>query len=136
VLTWFRDVWRRLYDWWRGRRLLAAQRAGVAIPELTEAQQAVSRVVLGTKLPPDCVSAGPMRGGCAIQVKHDDAWEVFLHHTYAGAATEAIYWVKLQDDELEYRSASKLNRAQRRTFDAERRTRNKKQRPPKQGGNQ
>lgn len=130
---WFRDVWRKLLDWWRGRRLLAAQLDGRQTAELTEAQQAVNRVVLETKLPPDCVSAGPMRGGCAIQVKHDDAWEVFLHHTYTGAAAEALAWVQLQGDEIEHRSASKLNRKQRRTFDAERRGRKHKAHPKHKG---
>jgi hypothetical protein len=125
-MSWLRKLWWRLRDWWLGKRLLVNE------TRLDAAQTAVNRVVMETSLPPDCATGGPMRGGCAIQVKHDDAWEVFIHNTYEEAATEAIAWVQLQGSELEHRTASKLNRQQRRTFDAERtaKTKTKKKKKP------
>ena len=113
-MSWLRNLWWRIRDWWLGKRLLVTE------TQLDAGQTAVNRGVMETLLPPDCVTGGPMRGGCAIQVKHDDSWEVFIHNTYEEAANEAIGWVRLQGSELEHRTASKMNRQQRRAFDSDR----------------
>lgn len=120
-MKWLQKLWWRIRDWWLSRRLLVSpERKG-------EAQEAVNRVVYATKMPPDCVTAGVFRGGCSVSVKHDSAWEVFVHNTYAEAADEAIDWVLYRSPDLSYRKTTKLPRITRRAFDAQRRRKQKQE---------
>jgi len=122
---WLRDTWWAARDWWKARRLLVNEDLKL------DAQEAVNWVVYETNLPPDCVTGGVMRGGCSIKVKHNDAWEVFIHNTYKEAAYEAIAWVTLQGGELETNKATKLNRSTRRAFDSHRKRQHHPQHPQK-----
>lgn len=90
-------------------------------PLRTEAEEAVARVILETDIAPDCIEACIVRGGTALKIKHDDAWEVFIHKNYTQAADKAIEWLNLQGDEISTSETSNMNRAQRRAFNANRR---------------
>jgi hypothetical protein len=69
-----------------------------------------------------------VRGGKTILIKHDEAWEAFVHNTYLAAADKAIEWINTQGDEMSASNYSKLNRAERRAFDARRRAVHKRKR--------
>lgn len=101
-------------------------------PVRDEAQEAVAKVVVETDIAPDCVSALVYRGGCAIKVKHDDAWEMFIHNSYMEAADKAIEWLRTQGDEVQTRRVSEMNRKQRRAFDKKRK--NKRRKPRRKTG--
>ncbi len=126
------SLWERFTSWlqrvvwfFKGEEL-KAQLAQVATPTSpaspirTEAELAVERVVMETDITPDCINAQVLRGGCTILVKHNEAWEAFVHNSYGEAADKAIEWLKLQGDEIKTNKVTKLNRQQRRKFDAER----------------
>jgi hypothetical protein len=81
-----------------------------------EAIAAIKRVVFESDIPPDCVSAQIVRGGTSILIKHNDAWEAFVHNSYGEAAQKAIEWLWLQGDEISTSKTTRLNRVQRRFF--------------------
>jgi hypothetical protein len=105
-----------LWWWWKGK-LLNIELKDELSPVRTEAQMAVDRVVMETDITPDCVSAQVVRGGCTIMVKHNEAWEAFVHNSYNEAAEKAIEWLLLQGDEIKTNKVTKLNRKSRRAFD-------------------
>lgn len=87
----------------------------------TEAERALERVVFETDIAPDCVQCCIVRGGCSVMIKHDNAWEAFVHNSYTEAADKAIEWLKLQGDEVSTKQTSDMNRKERRSFDVQRR---------------
>jgi hypothetical protein len=101
--------------------LLADRIADESSPERTEAQAAVDKVVMQTDIAPDCVSAIVQDGGPCILLKVDGEWEATIHNSFGEAADEAIKWLLIQGDFVETAGTSKMNRKQRRVFDAERR---------------
>ena len=122
----FKNLCQRIYWFFAGEALKAqlqqtATPAQPASPLRTAAELAVERVVMETDITPDCVCAEIVRGGTAIRVMHNDAWEVFIGRDYNHAAEEAINWLKRQGDEIETSKVTHLNRHQRRKFDRERR---------------
>jgi hypothetical protein len=116
----FRAFLQRIFWFWKGK-VLEAELEQPDSPLRSAAQLAVDRVVLETDITPDCVSALIFRGGEAIKVKHNEAWEIFIGLSYEHAADEAIEWLKRQGDEVKTGKVTKMNRQQRRKFDAERR---------------
>ncbi len=106
--------------WWKGQNL-DKQLADVQGELRSEAHAAVVKVVYETNIAPDCISALVFRGGCAIKVKHDDAWEMCIHNTYDQAADGAIEWLLLQGGEIKTSEVSGMSRKERRRFDAQRR---------------
>ncbi len=112
--------------WWILSWFLVRKVQKLDSPERTEAEEAVLQVVFKTDIPHDCVSAGVLRGGCCIFVKHMDEdsgqeiTESFIHNSYAEAAAKAVEWLKLQDDEMHYIGRTKLNHSARRAFDQRR----------------
>jgi len=131
------SLWQRLVNLWlaiywklKGESLkIQLQQTATPVqpasPLRTEAELAVERVVMETDITPDCVCAEIVRGGTAIRVMHNAAWEVFIGRDYNHAAEEAIAWLKRQGDEIETNKITKLNRHQRRAFDAKRRQQRK-----------
>ena len=113
----FKRAWQACTGWWLDKKLAADTTTR------SEAEEAVRRVVMTTNIAPDCVTATVVRGGPCILVKHDRATEAIIHNTYAEAADEAIRYI-LQH-QLGTGERSKLNRAQRRQFDAEQRRKRK-----------
>ncbi len=127
-----RGVFRRFWDWLlsfkhaffgelRNQRL-----ADPKSPERSEAQEAVNWLVYATDLPPDCVNALVFNGGCAIRVKHQDAWEMFVCNSYNEAARKAYEWwdeMTASGNNISAGKTSTLNRHDRRKFDAVRRKR-------------
>lgn len=89
----------------------------------SEAEEAVARVVFETDIAPDCVSAGELRGGCAIFIEHmvrgKKNTTAFVHKSYENAVTEAIAWIR--SDAPATGSRSKMNRHQRRVFQSKKR---------------
>lgn len=128
-LSWLerlKNLWLRIYWFFKGEALKAqlqqtANPVQPASPLRTEAELAVERVVMETDIAADCVCAEIVRGGTAIRVMHNDAWEVFIGRNYNHAAEEAINWLKRQGDEIKTNKVTHLNRHQRRKFDHERR---------------
>ena len=121
------SLWQRLKAktqalwWWIVGRRLDRRLADTASPIRTEAEEAVAKVVYETDIPPDCVVANVVRGGPCILIKHDDAWEAFVHNSYMEAAEKAIEWLNLQGDLVSATETSNLNRKQRRIFNSKRR---------------
>jgi hypothetical protein len=120
------DLWKRVYWFFTGEALKVqlqqtATPAQPASPLRTEAELAVERVVMETDIAADCVCAEIFRGGTAIRVMHNEAWEMFIGRDYNHAAEEAIAWLKRQGDEIKTSKVTHLNRHQRRKFDHERR---------------
>jgi hypothetical protein len=116
----FRAFLQRIFWFWKGK-VLEAELEQPNSPLRSAAQLAVDRVVLETDITPDCVSALVFRGGEAVKVMHNAAWEVFIGKNYEHAADEAIAWLKRQGDEIKTNKVTGMNRKQRRIFDAERR---------------
>lgn len=106
---------KRIVWWFQGIRL-AAKFEDKQSDIRDEALAAVKRVVFETNIEPDCVSAQIIRGGPAILVKHNEAWEAFVHNSYGEAAQKAVEWLKLQGDEISTSKITKLTRVQRRFF--------------------
>lgn len=92
-------------------------------PVRSEVEEAVARIVVETDIAPDCVSAGELRGGCAIFIEHSVRGKknttAFVHKSFEGAATEAIAWIR--SDAPATGSRSKMNRHQRRAFQSKKR---------------
>lgn len=110
----------RLVWWWQGGVLsVELEKENSAVR--TDAVIALDRVVLETTLPHDCIKANIVRGGPCIMVKHDDAWEAFIHKTYAEAADKAIEWIRAQGDEIATANTTNLSRKDQKIFDAQRR---------------
>ena len=120
----FKAFFKRITQFWKGQ-YLEVQLQDTTSPTRTDAEKAVTRVVMETNIAPDCVSAMVFQGGCAIKVKHQDAWEMFLHNSYSEAADKAIEWLLLQGDEISTRGVSKLTRQQRLDFNAGRKHKRK-----------
>lgn len=114
----FKKHFRSLYYWWLNI-WLDIQLKDEFSKIRTEAEAAVDYVVLETDLPPDCVSARVINGGCAIVVKHNDASQVLLHHNYRDAALEAVKWVR-EVGGVKAGKVSAMTRAQRNEFNARR----------------
>lgn len=130
-----RGLFRRFWDWVVSFKhaffgaLKNKKLADLESPERSEAQEAVNWLVYATNLPPDCVNALVFNGGCAIRVKHRDAWEMFICNTYREAASKAYEWWEEEVDsgnKISAGAASTLNRHERRKFDAVRRKRKAK----------
>lgn len=115
---------KKIFWFWKGQ-YIEVQLQDTTSPTRTEAERAVTRVVMETDIAPDCVSAMVFQGACAIKVKHQDAWEMFLHNSYNEAADKAIEWLLLQGDEISTRGISKLTRQQRLDFDGSRKQKRK-----------
>ena len=120
----FKAFFKKVFWFWKGQ-YLEVQLQDKTSPTRTDAEHAVARVVMETDIAPDCVSAMVFQGGCAIKVKHQDAWEMFLHNSYNEAADKAIEWLLLQGDEISTRGVSKLTRQQRLDFNAGRKHKRK-----------
>lgn len=120
----FKAFLKNIFRFWKGQ-YLEVQLQDNTSPTRTEAERAIDRVVMETDIAPDCVSALVFQGGCAIKVKHQDAWEMFLHNSYGEAADKAIEWLLLQGDEISTRGVSKLTRQQRLDFNASRKHKRK-----------
>jgi hypothetical protein len=114
VVTWFQGLFWSIQGFNKEIALRQEKSA-----QRSEAQLAVDSVVMRTSIAPDCVAALVFRGGCAIKVKHDEAWEMFIHNSYAEAAEKAIEWLLLQGDEVTTSKVSNLNRRDRRVFQKE-----------------
>jgi hypothetical protein len=84
----------------------------------SEVEEILARIVAETGIAPDCVSAQILRGGHTILVKHNLAWEAFIHNSYPEAAERAISWIKFQGYNLKTGEVSSYNRAQRRKLKA------------------
>jgi len=125
--SWYRRLWRWLSQtiqnivWWFQGVALEAELKDAESVRHRAAQNAVRRVVMETDIAPDCVSATIVRGGPTIMVRHDDAWEAFVHNSYSEAAQEAINWINRQGDEISTSETSDMNRKQRRAFSSQRR---------------
>jgi hypothetical protein len=129
LLQWLRAQYMRFVNAVRGVNL-RKHLENPDSPERSAAIDAVGRVVARTRIPPDCVSAGEINGGCGIKIKHDGAHEWFVGYTYEQAADEAIKWLQYQYDfdhrgkitsHISTRGTSKLSRKDRRAAEALRR---------------
>lgn len=124
---WYNRFWRWLTQsiqnivWWFQGVALEAELKDAESIQHQGGRRALRRVVLETDIAPDCVSATIVRGGCTIMVKHDEAWEAFIHNSYDEAAQEAIDWINRQGDEISTSETSDMNRKQRRAFSSQRR---------------
>jgi hypothetical protein len=87
-------------------------------PIRAEAKEAFAKIIHQTELAPDCIIAGEHDGSPMFKVKHDNAWELFLHNSYEEAAEKVIEWANLQGDEVSTAKTSNMNREQRRKFAA------------------
>ena len=124
LLIAIKSLLRRVVQFWQGKQL-EAEFSKNESPVRDEAEEAVAKVVFETGVAPDSVSAGILRGGCAVFVTHRSAKEAFLHKTYAEAADEAVKWLRLQGDEIQTgkiktTGATHMNRKERRAFEKRR----------------
>jgi hypothetical protein len=127
ILAWLRS-WlhvvadHRLLRWWRVSMLRVRHDRYVA--QLTQndldgAQNAIRRVAEARLFPPDCVSAGAVRGGPALIFKHDGATEIFIGTSYDHAAGKLLQWFREErsaGEAPQTRKTTRLNRATRRAW--------------------
>jgi hypothetical protein len=142
-MRWLKQLWLKLW-WWFTGGVRSAQLQDPTSPARSEAEEAVARVVYESDIAPDCVAATVVRGGPAIVIFHEvqrdkTGWrhhrrkgfkgvhlakrreqEVFIHRTYALAADKALEWIEMQKNGVATGGQSKMNRKERRAFDAKR----------------
>jgi hypothetical protein len=107
----------RLYWYLKGQILLDHLQSGGEAAK-SEVEKVLARIVEETGISPDCVSAQILRGGHTILVKHNLAWEAFIHNSYQEAADRAISWIRFQGDKIQTGDVSGYNREQRRKLKA------------------
>ena len=104
--------------WYLKGQLLLDQLQSGGETTKSEVEEVLARIVAETGIAPDCVSAQILRGGHTILVKHNLAWEAFIHNSYPEAADRAISWIKFQGYNLKTGEVSSLNREKRRKLKA------------------
>lgn len=125
-------LWWRFRAWWSALRLRVAGRFHLQsdkistirrLPEIPElyapSALAMHKVYKACPwIPPDTVSAGIQNGGDALFFRHDEGLEIFIGRNFDHAADELIQWLKLQGSEIQTKTTTKMNRRERRAYEA------------------
>lgn len=117
VRRWFKKFKHWLRELWHRWTLIAGLHK---LPEKIEPSALAMLKVYRAfpDLPPDVLSAGIMRGGDALYVRHKGALEVFIGRSYDHAADELIAWLCNEGRQADFVDKSRLNRKDRRMYQA------------------
>ncbi len=121
-MSWLKKLkalWKKFYRFFEGA-YRTGQLEDSASDARTDAEKAVARILRGTGIPPDCVGATVIQGGCAILITHSvreqKRQEAFVHKTYEQAADKALEW--LEANKLKFGGQTGYNRDTRRAYKA------------------